>query len=75
MTMYNTTDRNSVAQGTVIADRPSSRPTMGANAKIMMVSLTATWERVKCASPSLSLLHTNTMAVHGAAASMMSPAM
>ncbi len=41
----------------------------------MMPSLSATWVSVKSGSPSVRLLHTNTMAVHGAAASKISPAM
>ena len=47
MTMYSTTEVNSVSHGTTIADSPSSRPTMGAKAKIMMASLSATWVSVK----------------------------
>ena len=49
--------------------------TIGANANTMMMSLSATWLSVKCGSPSDRLLHTNTIAVHGAAASRMRPAM
>ena len=41
----------------------------------MMVSLSATWDRVKSGSPPVSRLQTKTMAVQGAAASRMSPAM
>ena len=41
----------------------------------MMVSLSATCDSVKCGSPLVRLLHTNTIAVHGAAARMISPAM
>ena len=41
----------------------------------MMVSFSATWLRVKCGSPSTRFDHTNTMAVQGAAASRISPAM
>jgi hypothetical protein len=62
-----------VSQGTVIAERPSSRPTIGAKAKIMMVSFNATWVRVKLASPSDRGLQTNTIAVQGAAVSGISP--
>ncbi len=47
---------------------------MGAKAITMMVSLSATWLKVKCGSPRVRLDHTNTMAVHGAAARMMRPA-
>ena len=64
-----------MSQGTVMADSPSSRPTIGAKANTMIVSLSATWESVKCGSPFIRLLHTNTMAVHGAAASRIRPAM
>ena len=49
---------------------------MGAKANTMMTSLSATWLSVKCGSPSERLLPTNTTtAVHGAAASRISPAM
>ena len=41
----------------------------------MIASFSATWLRVKCGSPSDRLLHTNTMAVQGAAASRIRPAM
>ena len=73
-TMYKPTDSNSVFQGTVMADKPSSKATMGANATTMMRSLTATCESVNKGSPLHRLLHTNTMAVQGAAANKMSPA-
>ena len=59
----------------MMADRPSNRPTIGAKAKTMIVSFSATWVRVKSGSPSDRLLHTNTMAVQGAAASRIRPAM
>jgi hypothetical protein len=57
----------------VIDDKPSSSPTIGANANTMIVSLSATWESVKFGSPSVRFDHTNTIAVHGAAARMISP--
>ena len=41
----------------------------------MMVSLSATWLSVKFGSPSVRFDHTNTMAVQGAAARMIRPAM
>ena len=41
----------------------------------MIVSLSATWVSVKSGSPSDRLLHTKTMAVQGAAASRIRPAM
>jgi len=59
----------------VILDMPSSKPTTGAKAKIMITSLRATCDSVKYASPLLSRLQTNTIAVHGAAASRIRPAM
>src|SRR5690348_12344346 len=74
-TMYRTTDKNSVVHGTVIEDRPSSSATIGAKANTMIVSLSATWLKVKFGSPSVRLDHTKTMAVHGAAANRISPAM
>ncbi|MND01322.1 hypothetical protein D3C83_202700 [compost metagenome] len=55
-------------------EMPSNNPTMGANAKIMMVSFKATCDSVKYGSPFVSRLHTNTIAVHGAAASRIRPA-
>ena len=73
--MYITTDMKSVSHGTVMAEMPSSRPTMGAKANTMIVSFSATWLSVKCGSPFERLLHTNTIAVHGAAASRIRPAM
>ena len=60
--------------GTVIAERPSSRPTIGAKANTMIVSFSATWVRVKCGSPRVRFDQTNTIAVHGAAARMIRPA-
>jgi hypothetical protein len=42
MTMNSTTDRKRVSHGTVIAEMPSNRPTIGAKANTMMVSLSAT---------------------------------
>jgi hypothetical protein len=54
---------------------PSSKPTMGAKANTMIVSFNATWDSVKCGSPSHRFDQTKTMAVHGAAARMISPAM
>jgi hypothetical protein len=66
---------SSVAQGTVMADRPSSSATMGAKANTMMVSFSATWLSVNSGSPLVSRLQTNTMAVQGAAASRIRPAM
>ena len=62
-------------QGTVIAESPSSRPTIGAKAKTMIVSLSATWLSVKCGSPLVRFDQTNTIAVQGAAARMIRPAM
>ena len=73
--MNSTTDNASVSHGTTMEEMPSSRPTMGAKATSMMVSLSATWERVNSASPSTRFDHTNTIAVQGAAASRISPAM
>ena len=72
--MYRPTDTSSVAHGTVMDDRPSSRPTMGAKANTMMVSFSATCDSVNTGSPPVSRLQTNTMAVQGAAASKIRPA-
>ena len=47
---------------------------MGAKAITMIASFSATWVKVKCGSPSTKFDHTNTMAVQGAAARMMRPA-
>ncbi len=73
--MNSPTESTSVSHGTTIADRPSSRPTIGAKANTMIVSLSATWLSVKLGSPSDRLLQTNTIAVQGAAARMIRPAM
>jgi len=73
--MYKTTEVTRVAQGTVIAEMPSKKATRGANANTMMVSLSATCERVNSGSPFVSRLQTKTMAVQGAAASRIRPAM
>ena len=48
---------------------------MGAKATIMMASFRATCESVKSGSPLVRRLHTNTIAVQGAAASKIKPAM
>ena len=45
-TIYNITEISRVAQGTVIEATPSKRPTSGANANIMITSLSATWLKV-----------------------------
>ncbi|KAG0921632.1 hypothetical protein G6F31_020247 [Rhizopus arrhizus] len=74
MTMYKPTDTSKVSHGTVIDDRPSSRPTMGAKANTMMVSFKATCDSVNTGSPPVSRLQTKTIAVHGAAASRIRPA-
>ena len=58
-----------------MAESPSSSPTMGAKATTMMRSLSATWLSVKCGSPSTRFDQTKTIAVQGAAASRISPAM
>jgi hypothetical protein len=75
ITMYSTTDVISVSHGTVMAEIPSRKPTRGAKAITMMLSFRATCDNVNSGSPLVSLLHTNTIAVHGAAASRISPAM
>ena len=64
-----------MSQGTVIDDRPSSSATIGAKAKTMMVSFSATWLSVNSGWPLVSRLQTKTMAVQGAAASRIRPAM
>ena len=73
--MYSSTETSSVLHGTVMAEIPSSKATIGAKAKTMIRSFSATCESVKSGSPLLSLLHTKTIAVQGAAASSTSPAM
>jgi hypothetical protein len=47
---------------------------MGAKASTMMVSFSATCDSVNAGSPPVSRLQTNTIAVHGAAASRIRPA-
>ena len=73
--MYSTTEVKSVAHGTVMLATPSRKPTSGAKAKIMITSFSATCDSVKYGSPLVSRLQTNTIAVHGAAASRIRPAM
>ena len=75
ITMYKTTEVSSVSQGTVIAEMPSRKPTSGAKATTMMLSFNATCDRVNRGSPPVRRLQTNTMAVQGAAANKISPAM
>ena len=48
---------------------------MGANANTMMGSFNETCDSVKLVSPVTSWLQTNTIAVHGATASRIRPAM
>ncbi len=64
-----------VAQGTVMAESPRRKATRGAKASTMMLSFTATWDRVNKGSPLVRRLQTKTMAVQGAAARRMRPAM
>ena len=73
--MYSTTDVINVSHGTTMADMPSSKATIGAKANTMIASLSATCDNVKRGWPPVSRLHTNTIAVHGAAPSRISPAM
>jgi len=75
MTMYITTESSRVSQGTGIDETPSSNATMGAKANTITRSLSATWVMVKLALPLHRLLHTNTIAVQGAAPRRISPAM
>jgi len=74
ITMYSTTDVINVSQGTVMAEMPSRKPTRGAKAITMMLSFRATCDNVNSGSPLVSLLHTNTIAVQGAAPSKTAPA-
>ena len=74
-TIYRTTEMSSVSHGTVIDASRAAAPTIGAKANTMITSLSATCDSVKCGSPSVRRLHTNTIAVHGAAASRIRPAM
>lgn len=74
-TMYRPTEVKSVSQGTVIDDSPSKSATTGAKATTMIASLSATCDSVKYGSPLHSWLHTNTIAVQGAAAKRIRPAM
>ncbi|CKS56133.1 Uncharacterised protein [Mycobacterium tuberculosis] len=63
-----------MSHGTVMAERPSNRPTMGAKANTMMASFNATCDSVKTGSPPVNRLQTKTIAVQGAAASRIKPA-
>src|ERR1051326_5759854 len=76
MTMKTTTEYRSTWKGTVSDDAPATRNwTMGTNATSMIRSLTDTCTSVYAGSPLVRWLQTNTIAVHGAAARMMQPAM
>ena len=72
--MYNSTDTATVDHGTSISEMPSRVTTIGAKATSMIRSFTATCTKVYPASPRTSRLHTNTIAVHGAAPSKIAPA-
>ena len=74
MTIYKITDVTKVSQGTTIADMPNKNATNGANATTMMASFKATWDKVNNGSPLVKRLHTNTIAVQGAAANRINPA-
>ena len=65
----------SVSHGTVMADSPGRSATSGAKATIMMESFSATCDSVKYGSPLHSCDQTNTIAVQGAVASRIRPAM
>ena len=73
--MYITTDNSKVSHGTGMADTPSRKATIGAKAKTITRSFSATCEIVKLALPRHRLLHTKTIAVQGAAPSRIRPAM
>src|ERR1051326_7502104 len=76
ITMNTTTEYNKTLNGTVSDDAPVTRNwTIGTNATSMMRSFTDTCTSVYAGSPSVRWLQTNTMAVHGAAARMIHPAM
>src|SRR3990172_12364107 len=76
MTMKKMTEYSRTMNGTVREDAPRTRSvTIGANRTSMIRSLTDTCTRVYAGSPSVRWLHTKTMAVQGAAARMMTPAM
>ncbi len=76
ITTKTSTEYSSTLNGTSRSVAPDTRSlTTGANATSMMRSLTETCTRVYAGSPSERYDHTNTIAVHGAAARMMTPAM
>ena len=58
-----------------MAEMPSRKATSGAKATIMMLSFKATCDSVNSGSPLVSRLQTKTIAVQGAAASRIRPAM
>src|SRR5512141_1356901 len=74
ITINTTTDVISTLAGTTTCATPHRNITIGANATSMIKSFTATWTSVYAGSPSVRYDHTNTMAVQGAAARMISPA-
>jgi hypothetical protein len=73
--MYSTTEVSSVSQGTVIADRPEQQRDDGREGEhhdgVVQRHLAEREQRVAA----VSRLHTNTIAVQGAAASRIRPAM
>ena len=69
----NTTDKNNVSQGTVTFDIPNKNFTIGTNAISIIKSLVATWTTVYDGFPLVKALHTNTIAVQGAAPKSTAP--
>ena len=66
-------DNWSTIDAAYLRGRKVTETKAGANATTMIVSFSATCDRVKCGSPSTRFDQTNTIAVHGAAASRISP--
>src|ERR1035438_4971317 len=72
--MNTTTEVISTLAGTTTWATPQRNITIGANATSMIKSFTATCTSVYAGSPSVRYDHTNTMAVQGAAARIINPA-
>ena len=73
-TTYKITEIIRVSQGTSISVTPKYKAANGAKAKIIIRSLIDTCNNVKFGSPLVRLLHTKTIAVHGATPNRIIPA-
>ena len=74
ITTNNTTDNNNVSIGTITLVTPNKNATIGVKAINNIISFTATWTSVYAPLPLVKWLHTNTIAVQGAAPRSTAPA-